>query len=46
MSELEKLKQANEKLQRRYDELLRTHILHQLVALETNGLRPKFKELH
>lgn len=46
MNELEKLKVAHEKLQREYDALLRTHILHQLVAQELAGIRPKFVELH
>lgn len=46
MTELEQLKAEHEKLQREYDALLRQHILHQLVAMETRGLRPKFTELH
>lgn len=46
MNEVEKLKAQNAKLQQQYDALLRQHILHQLVAMETAGLRPKFKELH
>lgn len=46
MNELDKLKAAHVKLQRAYDELLRTHILHQLVAMEVANIRPKFTELH
>ena len=45
-TELERLKRENEKLQKQYDELLRTHILHQLVAMELSGIRPRFEELH
>ena len=53
MTTLETLELENAKLriqcaelQRKHDELLRTHILHQLVAMEMSGIRPKFRELH
>jgi hypothetical protein len=47
MNEFDKLKQAYAQLRGDYDELMRIHVMHLLVASQMAGLKvPKLKELH